>query len=190
MEMNAPEATDDMEVGWSFDLAAMKSQLSGDDDLQITIKAHLYVEHILMELLKLSLPLHKNLQMDRLNFISKAEICAASGAMPTELLPPIKILNSFRNRLAHNLHSVLANKDKKKIFDSFNKMARDLVLESHEEGRRKELHDVPFGRIYQVIIVLLDVGRQQYLKWQMQRKAAFENARRVLEETKEYAKMP
>jgi hypothetical protein len=166
--------------GFLFDIEQMKRDLNSDDQMQLTVRAHLYVEHILMELLKISLPHHGRLTLDRVNFMLKMEICAATGALNPALIDPIKHLNTFRNRLAHNLHYELTEKDKQKIFDSFDKNSRLLILENGKKGQISTLEETPLSQVYKVIVVLLEISRQRYLEWTNKKKAAFENAKRVL----------
>lgn len=41
------------DVTWSTEIRAMKDHLTGGDDLMTTVRASLYVDHILIELLTL-----------------------------------------------------------------------------------------------------------------------------------------
>lgn len=103
------------------------------------------------------------------------------------MLPPIKHLNRIRNLVAHNLRVELENKDKQKIFDSFSRFGRTLILEDSKTKQERQLNDVTFGHIYKVLIILMDMDRYRYVQWVRRRDAAMENVRSVLRNIEEAA---
>lgn len=107
------EAPTDEEVRWSIDVALMNKQLAGEDHLQSTVRAHLYVDHVLIGILKLAMPRRNLVRFERLPMIAKAEIAAGIGAMWPGLLPAIKRLNQMRNSFAHRLHHAHGEADKR-----------------------------------------------------------------------------
>jgi hypothetical protein len=87
----------------SFDEQAVRQQLSSADVEQSILRAHLWVEHFVVELLNGSLPNPEALRADRLSFALKVELAVSLNVVPSELAPSLMCLNNLRNKAVHRL---------------------------------------------------------------------------------------
>lgn len=71
--------------------------------LQIILRAHLYIEYELTEILNKTLKYPNELGTN-INFSMKLKLLLALDAIPPELKDPIKHLNTLRNKYAHELN--------------------------------------------------------------------------------------
>jgi hypothetical protein len=74
------------------------------------LRAHLFVEHFLNELLRAKNP-DLGLDKARLSFAQKVSLVGSGSAEIEDLLLGIRRLNAVRNRLAHSLHADLTTED-------------------------------------------------------------------------------
>ncbi|HEY0235054.1 MAG TPA: hypothetical protein VGC86_08385 [Afipia sp.] len=169
---------------WSFDLAELRDHLDSKSDLEGTIRGHLYLEHVLIQFLQEAMPRHELLSMDRLPFNTKVEIGAALGVVPKVAIGPLKKINELRNRSAHNLHYVVSLQDKKDLLDLFDSKSRILVLERGEEGKTYGVADIPISHFIKVMVILVDLERQGYVRWKQKREEALKYAKEVLARVK------
>ena len=169
---------------WSFDLATLGQHLNVKSDLEATVRGHLYLEHVLIHFLKEAMPRHELLSMDRVPFNTKVEICAALGVVPKVAIGPLKKINELRNRLAHNLHFAVALQDKKDLLSLFDSASRVLVLERGEEGKVYDVAEIPISHFIKVMVILIDIERQAYVRWKKNRDGALRNAKEVLDRVK------
>jgi hypothetical protein len=155
------------ESKFSFDLDALAAHLPRGDDFAAAIRGHLYLEHILMTFIQSALQRPDAVNLDRLHFPVKVDLAIALGLLPEDLAPPLKKVNSFRNKVAHNLKYQMSDTDRKELYDSFSPLGKQLIDESVQRGKvfSAEL-------MVKVITTLLEVQRQHYVDWKMKREAA------------------
>ena len=67
------------------------------------MKAHLWVESLLIGLIEVSLAQPEVLDLDRMTFAQKLRLAEACGGLQPETVPWIRALNRLRNSLAHEL---------------------------------------------------------------------------------------
>lgn len=170
-------------AAWSFDLGAFGKHLPHDNDLESTIRGHLYLEHVLIHLLREALPNFHLMQIERVPFSIKVEICAALGVLSPDLVFPIKKINELRNKVAHKIDYTISVQDKRDLLNLFPEVGRELVLEFGKPGQSFPVERVSVAQFVRVAVVMADISRQSYVAWKMRRDAALENANKVLEET-------
>jgi hypothetical protein len=79
--------------------------------LAMILKGHLWVESCLNRALDVSLEVPDRLEIDRLPFAAKWNLCLACGAFEASDSRAVRLLNKIRNRLAHDLHSDVVPSD-------------------------------------------------------------------------------
>jgi hypothetical protein len=173
MDLAEPKNTDETpyiidESKFSFDLDAMAAHLPIGDDFAAAIRGHLYLEHILMTFIHAALEKPDAVSLDRMQFPIKVDLAIALGLMSENLAPPLKKINSFRNKVAHNLKYQMSDADRKELYDSFSPLGKQLIDESVRHGKifSAEL-------MVKVITTLLEMQRQSYVEWKTRRAAAF-----------------
>lgn len=172
------------QADWSFDLKILAKHLNVPSDLEGTVRGHLYLENVVIAFLQHALEKPELLDVERVPFNLKVEFAAALGLIPTHLIPILKKINTIRNHLSHNLKYSIPDQAKNDLLNLFRPSERELVLEVEGEGQSVEVTKVPISHFIKVVIVLLDLHRQSYVKWRAERQEALENARRVLSKVK------
>lgn len=71
--------------------------------MTVVLKAHLWVESMLIGLIEVSLENPGALDLDRMTFAHKLRLAEASGGLQSEVVPWVRALNKLRNSLAHEL---------------------------------------------------------------------------------------
>lgn len=81
------------------------------DSIGRILRAHLFVEHFLTELLQAKNPRLGSLDNARLGFAQKVSLLGTELSEIQDLVPGIRRLNKIRNRVAHSLHANLTAED-------------------------------------------------------------------------------
>lgn len=84
---------------------------STEDILAFIIRGHLYCEASLVELLRQSFKNPDAVNIDRLTFSLKVNLCSALGSLTPDLRSGLLQLNSLRNKIAHNLEYEVQESD-------------------------------------------------------------------------------
>lgn len=159
---------------FSFDIPALKKRVQDDDPAQAFIQAHLYLDHVVTRLLSEGVPFPKHLQLDRTGFTQKLQLVAALGLLHPVHIPPIKVVNGIRNKIAHQLDYVVTHKDETKLRSSLPK-----GTDREDDGSQTSL-----AGLLRLLAVMIDVERQQRAFERAKRSQAVANARVVLDRIK------
>ena len=119
------------------------------------------------------MPFPRHLQLDRTGFTQKLQLVAALGLLHPVHIPPIKVVNAIRNKIAHQLDYVVKPEDETKLRSSLPK-----GLDKEEDGSSTSL-----AGMLRLLAVMLDVERQQRAFERAKRDQAMANVRVVLDET-------
>jgi hypothetical protein len=87
---------------FSYDVKSL-GRLSGGDDWSIFVQAHLYLDHVITKMLEEELRHPENIDLDRIAFAAKLDLCAALGLIEAQVKGLLRYVNSVRNKLAHDL---------------------------------------------------------------------------------------
>jgi hypothetical protein len=107
--------------------AKFLAETTNEDTLAVIVRAHLYLESTLTLLIEEYLAEPGALEVDRLAFSIKVGLALALGALPESLKQPLQMVNSLRNRFAHNIYAQLDASDADKLFKSFSKYDRGSI---------------------------------------------------------------
>lgn len=185
--MNADENTprdegDELFGNLSFDVPTFKEHLDTDDSLQLIIRAHLYVENILIEFITLSFDRPEVMDLDRLSFPVKIQLAAAMGALPEFYIGPFNHLNNLRNKVAHNLDYGITDEHKSNFFATLPRHIKEAILSDGKlDGSKRSLDDLAFKKVLRSFIVLFDACRIHYAEHIRKRQEAIVKARELLE---------
>lgn len=135
------------------------------------LNTHITLDHIAQEFLSQELPNKGVLKIDRWGLQQKAELLFAMGAMTKQTMDMVLVVNSLRNKAAHQ-HGFQV--EEKHV---------DLVLGAFPDGFFEQVGEKPsFRNMMIVIVALFEAERQEAEFRALKRKGALANARRVLEE--------
>lgn len=156
---------------FSFDIPSLKKRVRDDDPAQVFIQAHLYLDHIITRLLSESVPFPRLLQLDRTGFSQKLQLVAAMGLLHPSQIAPIKVINSIRNKIAHQLDYVVKRADETKLRSSLPK-----GTDREEDGTQTSV-----AGVLRPLTVMIDVARQQRAFERAMKNKAYANVRVVLD---------
>lgn len=112
------------------------SDLFREDELGAVIRAHLYVEKYVDELLGLLFPYPKELKPLKLDFDGKLCLIAALGVNST-VKKPLSILGGIRNKFAHRPNYKLDKSQIKNLYSSLGSNDKELLHRVYK-GIRKD----------------------------------------------------
>lgn len=157
---------------FSFDIPSLKKRVRDDDPAQAFIQAHLYLDHVITRLLGESVPFPRLLQLDRTGFAQKLQLVAAMGLLHPAQIAPIKVINSIRNKIAHQLDYVVKPADETKLRSSLPK-----GTDREEDGSLTSV-----AGVLRLLTVMTDVARQQRAFERAMKNKAYANVRVVLDD--------
>jgi len=156
---------------YSFDIAAMKKRVPGEDPTTAFVQAHLHLGHVITCLLSENIPNPRHLQLDRIGFSQKLQLVAALGLLAPFQLAPIKVVNAIRNKVAHKLEYLVTPEDEAKLRSSMGKH-----LTHDEDGTDSSLQ-----MVLMMLAVMIDLHRQEHAFRRIMGRRAMVNARVVLD---------
>lgn len=149
------------------------------DTLSQVVRAHLYTEQGLYVLLNSYLRHPEKINLDRLNFRVKLDLCVALGLIPVDLHRPLHGLNTLRNRYAHSIHFKLTRQDVAEIVDVMSEYDRETAFV--EDGKVAYCRtDVPLSRVLATLVIRIDVIRQRVAEAVIENKKLSEQVKEVL----------
>ncbi|WP_159024392.1 hypothetical protein [Streptomyces scabiei] len=102
--------------------------LNAESPLELVIRAHLWIESRMIELLCDLVPFPDRIDFDRFTFPQKVTLVAAHGALNKEDIPAYLKLNSMRNKVAHRLNSALNAEDEVALINCLSASLRDVSM--------------------------------------------------------------
>jgi len=82
-----------------------------DDILSFVVRGHLYCEASLNQLLQNSLKSPDEIDIDRLDYGTKVDFCAAMGLFSFDVTSGLKQLGKLRNKIVHDLEYKISEQD-------------------------------------------------------------------------------
>ena len=114
LSQNPALSADDRAFGAKF-----LKDIAGEDAIGVVIRAHLYAESTLNQLIEECLFRPKAMNVVEVAFRIKVALAAALGIIPEDFQTPLKQLNALRNKLAHRLDAEITNSDLDSLYYSF-----------------------------------------------------------------------
>ncbi len=103
---------------YSFDLGIFKLKIYNAEPWTQIIIAHLYVDHVLNELLSIAFVVPSAVNISRMGFSQKVSLCAALGAIDNDIPVALNAVNGIRNGLAHSLKFEVTGEEIRRIVKS------------------------------------------------------------------------
>ncbi|MFA1710239.1 hypothetical protein ACDX66_00810 [Peribacillus frigoritolerans] len=98
----------------------------GENELQIILRGHLYIEHEIEKLLRFALVEPDYILNERFMFMNKLNLAVALGVIPKNRLGGYKKLNGIRNKYSHQLKFALSEKDLNDLISVLSVEVREL----------------------------------------------------------------
>lgn len=115
--------------------------LMGGDELGLVIRAHIHVEHQLIEFINKMLIKPGALDDPRIGFSARVRFALALG-LPEHLIDPLNALNRLRNDFAHKLGTALIEDTVQQFYATFDHTMKEGVRVSWERMRTSSPHPV------------------------------------------------
>lgn len=124
--MNAPDSTDQ-----EFNAA-----LQGEDELGMVVRAHIYIEAALNDLLEVLLVSPRHVEKMNLDFSQKVRLAVALGLLP-QYESPLLALGTLRNAFAHRPGTALTKGKVDSLYSSLSPEDKTIVQTSHQRTRKQ-----------------------------------------------------
>lgn len=111
-----------------------------EDELQVVLRGHIYIEHEIERLLRNHLVEPDVILTDKFMFMSKLNLAVALGLISVDRKIPYKKLNDLRNAYAHQLNYKMTGKALRGLVQSMDKEIKGNVFKK-ERNNEKEMSD-------------------------------------------------
>ena len=157
-----------MEPG-AFDAAAYLREINSRDSLRIVLSGHMYIELMLASIVRTRLPHPDTLELGEVRFPQLLDIAIALDVVHPAERRAYRQINALRNKLAHELGTIVTNGDVDDLIEALNPLQRQFVEQA--VGRRllpgQDLQPILVGLFtnLQVRLPLLSREKAQPLPW-------------------------
>ena len=167
-------------VTFSFDISRLKEDVGFSGDTVVTvIKAHLYLEHVIMQTLTEAFKVPDVVDFRRMSFPAKLDLCVALGIYPRPWREIVSRVNEMRNRVAHKLDAQVTEHAKRELWEMLPEIAKQSLRSKYEKDTDAPW-PMPLARIFHSIIVWTDIFRQGAKRQRVEMKYAYINAGRAM----------
>jgi hypothetical protein len=122
------------------------------------MKAHLIAETLLYNILVDSLNFPEMLDLDRLSFVIKVQLAAASALIDRGCIEPLLKLNRLRNKFAHRFGYEMTAQEKKELTATLPEWALESLIE--QSSRKFTAETLPIEDVLSMIVALVEAHRQ------------------------------
>ncbi|MEU6509156.1 hypothetical protein [Streptomyces sp. NPDC046942] len=150
--------------------------INAESPLELVIRAHLWIESRMIELLCDLVPYPDRIDFDRFTFPQKVALVAAHGALEQEDVPAYLKLNSMRNKVAHRLEAALSAEDEAALINCLSPKLRHVSMVD-EPGVRTQPWPHALRSVLAAMVTVVKAQREALLRARgEQRKIAAEVA--------------
>lgn len=114
-------------------LKKFKEDTKSEDELQVVLRGHLYLEHEIEKILRFVLVEPDYILTNRFMFMNKVNLGVALGLIPKEIAKVYEKLNRLRNKFAHTLEFKITDKNVNDIVSHMNENMRKMCSVSCEK---------------------------------------------------------
>ena len=166
-------------VTFSFKLSRLKEDVAFSGDTVATvIRAHLYLEHVVMQTLTEAFTVPDVVDFKRMPFQGKLDLCVGLGIYPRPWREIVGRVNDMRNRVAQKLDAQVSEHAKRELWEMLPDIAKQSLRSKHDQDSAK--WPMPLARIFHCIIVWTDIFRQAAKRQRIEMKYSFVDAGRVM----------
>ena len=136
--------------------AQFYQDLAREDDLGLVVKAHLHIEHQLLEFISLHLPYKERCDWSRIGYAAKVDLALALG-LPDTLRKPLVAIGTLRNEFAHNLSYSQASVDAVALYNGLPALLHSGVKESYRLVKGVDLKPRKVSNRDLLVILLINI---------------------------------
>ncbi len=108
------------------------SDLQREDELGAVIRAHIFIEHYVDQIIEMLTPYPEHLKPLKLDFDGKLHLMTALGVKP-EIRVPLSVLGKMRNKFAHRPNYQLNVSEVNNLYNSLNEKDRSWVNNGYSQ---------------------------------------------------------
>ena len=138
-----------------FEIPTLAEHLNSNDHLALIIRAHLYVEAILIRHIETVVVNKQEFDSAKLQFAAKLKLAVALGKVDQADSGALKTLNKLRNDFAHDLTTQLQEQDELDLYNTFSKRQRTFA---EHLGRTPQM--VYIGRLRADLMALISATNE------------------------------
>jgi hypothetical protein len=168
---------------FSFDEKALAEELKQGDMVTMVIRGHLHLEHVLIQTLLDVFLVPAAIELRRINFPAKIDLCIALGLIPGFWRNAVIRMNDMRNRVAHRLKFEFSEQEKAELVGMIPEFLRSIMLDDAHIAEN-ELEKLDWWRIFYVATLWLDIARQKAKEVRINERYGALYLRRVLDKGK------
>ena len=162
----------------SFDGPKFELDLRSGDSITMLIRAHLYLEHVLIQTLLDAFEHPNEMQLRNINFPAKLNLGIAMGIIGQEWRQPVTLVNQIRNKVAHRLDYQFTEVEKLEIFESLPDWAKKIVT---SDAKTEDVNAMEWWHLLASVVAILDLLRQRVAVNRVKERIGHEHLRRVLD---------
>jgi hypothetical protein len=167
-------------VTFSFNISRLKEDVAFSGDTVVTvIRAHLYLEHVIMQTLSEAFKTPDVVDFRRMSFPAKLDLCVGLGIYPRPWREIVSRVNEMRNRVAHKLDAQVSEHAKRELWEMLPEIAKQSLRSKYDEDADPQW-PMPLARIFHCIIVWCDIFRQAAKRQRIEMKYSSLDADRVM----------
>ena len=160
---------------FSFDVDRFEREIDAGDMLARIIRGHIYLEHVLIQTLADAFAAPDEIELRRLNFPAKLDLCIALGLLEPQWRGAVTKMNEMRNRMAHRLEITFTDQDR---IDLFNTVPEGILKDAYRDEKQS------WENLLKGIVIWFDLSRQAKKEQRIRNKYSEERLNRLLAETK------
>lgn len=116
--------------------AAFNEALMGQDELGAIIRAHIHIEHELIQFIEKHLKVPKALKDMQLDYNARIHLALALGLKPS-LSSPLKAVGTLRSAFAHKLGAILSEGKAKDFYKSFDAEGKRVLQQAYNRTHQQ-----------------------------------------------------
>jgi hypothetical protein len=113
-----------------------QTALQGEDELGVVVRAHIYIEASLNELLEELSASIKHIEKMNLEYSQRVSLAVAIGLLP-QYESPLRAIGTLRNNFAHKTGTKLTKDRVNNLYASLSSEDKQIVQSSYERTRKK-----------------------------------------------------
>lgn len=139
-----------------FKFNEFNRDLTSEDDIGLIVKAHLHIEHKLMEFVELHMPFKERCDWQRISYAGKVELALAFG-LRKELQKPLMKVGKLRNTFAHNLNYRLEEFDSLSMFNCLPPFLHKVTKSSYQRVKGTSLNPNTIDKRDLLVLILINI---------------------------------
>lgn len=164
---------------FSYDVSQCERRLRAGGDWNRVIQAHLFYDHVLTIILEEALHKPEYVQIDRMTFVAKVDLCAALSLIEDYHRVFLRNVNKLRNCIAHNLSFKVTRIHARRLYELHPKEVREAV----DDWRKGS--SLMFGTLF-IFAVVLDIARQRAAVSRLLEQRGQVQLRKALDRVRQY----